>query len=324
MDVLHLTPMEDSLEEACLFDGALEVEKTAFVTFQGCHNTSVDAQWNIMLVSAHLPPMQNTFIWWSNGTVSEPVRMPSNCDSPDNCVEDVFTPTEERQSGPRLASDAPIPTYIELDFELMYDNSMVRRHGSFYAAYYTYIIAHYGCALLKSRSITPKVICKFVWPTHYTREGDGTNLVLDTNHHTVGSKPRHIITDNNYDARGVDGRVGNIGLSCPPAKDDIAVTEFWVPIGQPALYYYMETSKTFAHEMGHWLGMWHDFSSAHGGDSSPCNGQGLMSYGNIAPSDWSTCSNRNWQADYRRTQHRCRADVSSRYSDGGCCITDRL
>ena len=120
MDVLHLTQMKDSLEEACLFDGTLEVEKTAFVTFRGCYNTSEDAQWDIMLVSAHLPKMRNSFIWWANGTVSEPVMRPSNCDGPENCVEDVLSRPEERQVGPRLASDAPIPTYVELDYELMY------------------------------------------------------------------------------------------------------------------------------------------------------------------------------------------------------------
>ena len=146
MDVLHLTPMEDSLEEACIYDGLFEVETTAFVTFRGCHNTSADARWEILLVSAHLPPMLNDFIWWANGSVSEPVMLPSNCDSPEDCVEDVFNPPEERQAGPRLASDAPILTYVELDFELMYDNSMVRRYGSREAAYITYLTAQKGCA----------------------------------------------------------------------------------------------------------------------------------------------------------------------------------
>ena len=44
-----------------------------------------------------------------------------------------------------------------------------------------------------------------------------------------------------------------------------------------------------AHEMGHNFGMSHDFDEKHGGDNGPCNGNGIMSYGD-APSKWSSCS----------------------------------
>ena len=41
------------------------------------------------------------------------------------------------------------------------------------------------------------------------------------------------------------------------------------------------------------MGMFHDFHEKNGGHDGPCNGQGLMSYGNV-PQQWSTCS----RADY--------------------------
>ena len=41
--------------------------------------------------------------------------------------------------------------------------------------------------------------------------------------------------------------------------------------------------------MGHNFGMSHDFDPKHGGDNGPCNGLGIMSYGD-APSKWSSCS----------------------------------
>ena len=122
LDVLHLTPIEDSLEKECLFDGTLEVEKSAFVSFRGCYNILTDSQWDIMLVSAHLPKMRHHFIWWANGTINEPVMMPYYCDSQENCIPEVSKSTDERKSGPRLASDTPIPTYVELDSELVYNN----------------------------------------------------------------------------------------------------------------------------------------------------------------------------------------------------------
>ena len=52
-----------------------------------------------------------------------------------------------------------------------------------------------------------------------------------------------------------------------------------------------------AHEMGHNMGMLHDFDSEHGGQNGPCNGQGIMSYGS-APNVWSNCSRDDFKALY--------------------------
>jgi len=54
-----------------------------------------------------------------------------------------------------------------------------------------------------------------------------------------------------------------------------------------------ETALTFAHELGHNIGMRHDFYPKH---KSRCDGKGIMSYGDH-PEVWSTCSNKdfaNW------------------------------
>merc|ERR1712062_37434 len=41
----------------------------------------------------------------------------------------------------------------------------------------------------------------------------------------------------------------------------------------------IDAEACVAHEMGHNMGMSHDFADVHGGDNGACNGQGLMSYG---------------------------------------------
>jgi len=61
----------------------------------------------------------------------------------------------------------------------------------------------------------------------------------------------------------------------------------------------VSTAEVVAHEMGHNMGMSHDFADKHGGDNGPCNGQGLMSYGDT-PQKWSTCSQADYLARYNQ------------------------
>jgi len=50
------------------------------------------------------------------------------------------------------------------------------------------------------------------------------------------------------------------------------------------------SAAVVAHEMGHNFGMSHDFDAKHGGMGGPCDGQGIMSYNNDKPMQWSSCS----------------------------------
>ena len=54
----------------------------------------------------------------------------------------------------------------------------------------------------------------------------------------------------------------------------------------------------------------HDFDATHGGQRGPCNNQGLMSYGD-KPDKWSTCSNTDFAAWFRREGNVCLKSKSS-------------
>jgi len=70
------------------------------------------------------------------------------------------------------------------------------------------------------------------------------------------------------------------------------------------------TADVFAHELGHNLGMMHDFAPENGGDNSPCNGKGIMSYPPKNTRAWSSCSNSDFAKWYQTLGHQCLPNTS--------------
>ena len=57
--------------------------------------------------------------------------------------------------------------------------------------------------------------------------------------------------------------------------------------------------QLIAHEVGHNIGMDHDFIEKH--KAAGCDGKGIMSYGN-PPNEWSACSKADFIAHYQATK----------------------
>ena len=89
--------------------------------------------------------------------------------------------------------------------------------------------------------------------------------------------------------------------------------------------------RNLAHELGHNLGMYHDFDERHGGNGKPgsggsCDGRGTMSYGKEAPPRWSDCSRKDFRAHYNMVLNVglkwCLPAADSNMGCGGNCGSD--
>ena len=67
-----------------------------------------------------------------------------------------------------------------------------------------------------------------------------------------------------------------------------------------------------AHEIGHNLGMLHDFHPTHGGHGGPCDKKGIMSYGSLEWKGFSECSKSDFEKTYTRYNwgKDCLEDIS--------------
>merc|ERR1712038_1212110 len=74
-----------------------------------------------------------------------------------------------------------------------------------------------------------------------------------------------------------------------------------------------EAGHLIAHEMGHNLGMAHDFIAAH--KAAGCDGTGIMSYGD-PPNQWSTCSVKDMQAHYLTQKNNWCMELAPTACDG--------
>ena len=53
-----------------------------------------------------------------------------------------------------------------------------------------------------------------------------------------------------------------------------------------------------------WLMLRSDSHRSHGGQNNPCNGKGLMSYGDV-PDKWTSCSNSDFKTWFQEFGHEC-------------------
>lgn len=89
------------------------------------------------------------------------------------------------------------------------------------------------------------------------------------------------------------GGIGYVGAVCLESEEYIE-NKFSINCYGTS---YSAMGELLAHEIGHNLGMEHDHDEIHGDEGGPCDGKGIMSYGEHL-SEWSDCSVKDFTAHY--------------------------
>ena len=212
-------------------------------------------------------------------------------------------------------AEGPLPQLVTLDIDLKYDRSLLNYFNGDRDKVREFItrVIHLARPHLRHHSLGVMVDLNFVGDielleaTVKASEEDIRSLVpqFENQDRLVSIFATEIIPGqrSTRQAKATTG-IAARGAACRTGGIALSITElaFLRKDGQPHL---LQTSKTFAHEVGHNLGIFHDHAAKHGGQRGSCNGKGLMSYGVRRPRMWSSCSKSDFEGWYRKEGYTC-------------------
>ena len=296
--------------EKCHFFGHLEGEPEACIALTGCPGSD-DLEFTIM--SEH--STDATFKWNKNGEV-QLIGSPFKDGKGRSLVREV----EENQSGTWIVEGddeivnpalkkaemeiakncasgncKSVPTTNLLSLKWGYGEGFLTKTGSHAnaKAYIQATLPHMQALYCHSASLGTKIQLEiFGEIKHFSGKYFKANVAnaeaLETSTATEVGKA-DLVVYMGYD-NGTDGIIGIAAVStvCMPstyAGQKFSINE-WMAT-------HAEAGQLVAHEVGHNLGMYHDFDNRHSGKG--CDKKGVMSYGGLY-TKWSTCSKSDFQA----------------------------
>merc|ERR1712223_1015832 len=301
--------------EGCNFIGHLENEPEACVAMTGCVG-SEDVEFTILSTHVTKSP---TFKWTKDGQVitiessneeglygkMEMVELPRSLTEGSDEItidelESILIAAEENCSG----SKCNLPETQHLQIRVGYDDGVKNELGgkskveAYIAAIWTHMQVNYCHKSLGSKVLVERL----PGIKHYKGmklKGDGNSL-RKMQSHTVsdlGSADLMLYIGYNGPNYLQGGGIAYKPAVCEPTsynKYKQSINVYGTS--------HSHMGALLAHEVGHNLGMSHDFDTSHGGNgnpgSGPCDEKGLMSYNSPPTLKWSTCSVKDFTAHY--------------------------
>jgi len=289
----------------CLFEGQLEKEEGAVAAVIGCHNSSK----TLLTISSSQVPggiLDLSLIGGitynlelNNQTFSHGQRRKRQTEVSSNDYRELPKSPFRSSSSPFTGT---LPSRAALKTNLKYDNSLLEHFQNSHAKTKEFLnqVVALARVRLSHASIIMKVDIKIGEVDHlneYIKAND-----YDFDNLEFKERPRSLTSYFCKDlectfedcTRGLTYR----GNACVRYGSAMSINELW---SQHDEEFY--TARTFAHELGHNIGMHHDHDPPHYGKG--CNGKGLMSY--FGQRDrWSSCSNTDLENWWRREGgYRC-------------------
>merc|ERR1711990_102564 len=337
-----LDPEEEEKNNECILTGWMRDEDNIDVTVSGC--PGADSYQVIM----HSPRLSSNIFDVENGVVSVHRPYP-NQPAGDDEVLGVVDAGEMRNwdISMRQVTDRDLPSSFSVSIALRYDNlflqntcggdhtvaqararEIVTLAQAFYrdsATLGTTItlgitsIKHVDASLrLVNVGTTcgPSCTMNQVIDTYTAADSEDVDnfhyLSQDTNSGTSGIAKQMMYTNVGWTYMGT--------VCWPSKKLRTAITEVFGPTTNSWNSLRVDAAETFAHELGHSLGMPHDFTDSSNPNNSPradssgnscLNVDGIMSYKNVDKTTWSTCSKEaitGWFAQLSKSQMNCKGE----------------
>jgi len=298
----------------CLFTGSLDNDQESEVTIVGCREESeVIVE---ILSKTEAGGILELII--ANGKTYKAAADDTSWEGKaDDAPVPEYNPEEDdglaAQIGPR---DGRLPQSVTLEISLRYDNSLLAEFGNNPTEVKYWLSRVVELAKPRMAAIDLGVHLKVVGTVeHFKKNIEATDEWI---HHIARTENRGMRGPISYfsGARGRNGQprghgIAFVGAACGTSGTQININEKAKTNGA--------TARLLSHELGHNIGMQHDFHKSHGGSGSPgsntagCEGEGLMSYGSKKetwmvskrPDAWSTCSNSDFENWYRAGGHKC-------------------
>jgi len=292
-------------QNECFYHGHLMEDHESQVEVDGCKGDL-----EIIEISSRLVPCGLVFLLLENGETyeidpTEGLQFPNQTDSV----------VPEVAGGQIAAMNGQLPTSVEAKIHVRYDPSFRDLYGSDSAAKRKIrdIISLAQPWFKRERNLAMNIEIKVVTNQYYPRRIGFPNHSIRGLIGKGGSRehPTAFFKAADPANRGMAYGVAYRDAFCfrsGSAQGMGLITEVFKGTENDA-----SSAILFAHELGHNLGMKHDFHEDHGGPGDnngehygPCNDQGIMSYSPPQlPRQWSRCSRGDQERHYRERGHQC-------------------